>query len=286
MLGRFTDIYGYWTERVWVYHRIAQWARDLHDDARYVKASLAMVATQILQIDDRRPQDFKEREKTLIGLWDLCQRHTSDFPAELFFRVAEQHGFLASRKGNFDDALDWFERCKEYVPKIVDETERKREEASYYYRLGTIHAIRARTDPSLDFSLAKHSLERALELATKIHRRRIVFAVQNWLADIACWEGDLESAETRLDEIWKEIEEYGEKRRIAAANRTRARIAQGRLDSERQSGKRSLEDHAKRMQRYAENANRLFAELKMYHECDGLANDFRDAKLKDPRDDE
>jgi tetratricopeptide (TPR) repeat protein len=202
----------------------------------------------------------------------------------VFFRVAEERGFLVSRKGDFDKALEWFDKCKEWYPHIKDQGEQTREKTWYHYRLGTILAMRARhADPSHDYTEAKHSLVAALEIARENHYASIIFAAQNWLADIACWEDDLALAEKHLDEIWKGIEEFGEKRRIAAANRTRARIAQASMNSGQVGGTLSRGDDAKRMRRYAEVAYHLFAELKMYHECYGMEAEFAAARLHGAR---
>lgn len=232
-LARFTDIYGHWLERRYIFRWLADQARNAEEWTRLAIAELNLATTLLLTY---HADDWLDIENRLTEAWEIAQHHYEAIPWDLTCLIAEQWAFWESRRKNFGQAEDWMVKVRtmldEMEPRAHDphdqdqhlKREWPRREAGYWYRLGTIHYFAAyeRDHHTQAYDEAAACFKNAIHFGDKADRHRVILAATTWLAEIAIAQGRYEEARGLLDAHFAEALRNHEKRRIASFHRAYA----------------------------------------------------------------
>lgn len=210
----FANIYGYWSDRVVWLDWLTQAAERRGDWPIVVKAMsdkawvLAMMG-----------QHLEKADALLKRAWSLCTHVGPDRR----YLVAHNTGVLRIRQKAYSEAPHWFDLSKTSLKEApISERERVRELIAVRYWLAAIHYEKK------EYAVAEKRFRRVLELARTIGWQRAIVYAQNWLADIAIAQGNLEQAEGLLQVGLPVASRNKDRRRIAFYKRSFARLEQAR----------------------------------------------------------
>lgn len=192
-----------------------------------------------------QPKCLEEASILLQRAWGLREYQDLSFRLELATNMV----VLCIRQQQFDQAHHWL-RQKQNMLELaaLEEGERQRQwihnlyyEAEIYFKAG-------------DYAQAKRLYQQALKQARSAGWQRATIAIQNWLADVALEQGNLEEAQHLLEQGLPVAERNKDKRCIAFHQRSFAILEQ-------------LRGHLDQSQRWAQEAAEGFESLRMIPEA-------------------
>ncbi|HAJ61873.1 MAG TPA: RNA polymerase subunit sigma-24 [Cyanobacteria bacterium UBA8543] len=188
-----------------------------------------------------QPKCLDEASILLQRAWGLKDYKDLSFRLELVTSMV----VLCIRQQQFDQAHQWLSQKQTMLEQAgLEEGERHRQwihslyyEAEIYFKAG-------------DYAQAKTLYQQALEQAIAAGWQRAINAIQNWLADVAIEQGNLEEAQHLLEQGLPVAERNKDKRSIAFHHRSFAILEQ-------------LRGHQSQAQRWAKEAAEGFESLRM-----------------------
>ena len=188
-----------------------------------------------------QPKCLDEASILLQRAWGLKDYKDLSFRLELVTSMV----VLCIRQQQFDQAHQWLSQKQTMLEQAgLEEGERHRQwihslyyEAEIYFKAG-------------DYAQAKTLYQQALEQAIAVGWQRAINAIQNWLADVAIEQGNLEEAQHLLEQGLPVAERNKDKRSIAFHHRSFALLEQ-------------LRGHQLQAQRWAKEAAEGFESLRM-----------------------
>lgn len=192
-----------------------------------------------------QPKCLEEASTLLQRAWGLRNYKVLSFQLELATNMV----VLCIRQQQFDQAHHWLRQKQTRLDQAgLEEEERHRQwihnlyyEAEIYFKAG-------------DFAQAKTLYQQALEQAIAVGWQRATIAIQNWLADVAIEQGNLEEAQHLLEQGLPVAERNKDKRCIAFHQRSFAVLEQ-------------LRGHLEQAQHWAKEAAEGFESLRMIPEA-------------------
>lgn len=228
-LGGFTNLYGYWDDRL-------SWLEWLMQSAER-RGEWHIVAQTLLDLSwTRILRGEGEQAESMLGqAWQLREH----LPPERQTEIANDFAILAIRRGQYSAAFEWLDESEVILGKAkIPDRERMRFWIPIPYYRGEAYYYTG------DYEEAKVQFRRVAEESEAIGWRRAVIYAQNWLADIAIAEGDLDTAERLLRTGLPVAERNKDRRRIAFYKRSFAHLEQkrGNIEAARRWAKQALED--------------------------------------------
>ncbi len=169
-----------------------------------------------------KPNQLEAADELFQRAWEL--RHHQD---QLFqVRLAKNIAVLHIQQQRFDEAQTWLNQTLALLePAQLPEQTRLRLLTQVHYYQGEILFKTGK------YEQAKIPFQKALDSAQKNDWRRAIFCTQNWLADIAVKQGDLEYAQRILTEGLQVAKFNQDKCRMAFCQRSLSTLAkaQGNL---------------------------------------------------------
>ncbi|NMG18325.1 NB-ARC domain-containing protein [Brasilonema bromeliae] len=174
----------------------------------------------------RQPECLEEASTLLEHAWDLRNHKDITFQVELAARMV----VLCIHQQKFELAHEWIKIKQNMLKQSgVEELERQRQQIQTHYYQAKILFL------TKDYVQAKKLYQRALKQAKDIGWERAEIAIQNWLADVAIEEGNLEVAQQILEQGFPVAECNKDKHSIAFHQRSFAYLLQrqGNLEQAR-----------------------------------------------------
>jgi LuxR family glucitol operon transcriptional activator len=192
-----------------------------------------------------QPKCLEEASTLLQRAWELRDYQSLSFQLELTNSMV----VLCIRQEHFDQAHHWLETEQNLLEQAdLEEQQRQRQwihilyyKAKIYFKAG-------------DYVQAKMIYQQALEHAQAIGWQRATNAIQNWLADVALEQGNIEEAQHLLERGLPVAERNKDKRSIAFHKRSFAILEQ-------------LRGNLEQVQRWAQEAAEGFESLRMIPEA-------------------
>lgn len=192
-----------------------------------------------------QPKCLEEASTLLQRAWELRDYQSLTFQLEL----TNSRVVLSIRQEQFDQAHHWLETEQNLLEQSgLEEQQRQRQwihilyyKAKIYFKAG-------------DYVQAKMIYQQALEQAQSIGWQRATNAIQNWLADVALEQGNLEEAQHLLERGLLVAERNKDKRSLAFHKRSFAILEQ-------------LQGNLEQAQRWAQEAAEGFESLRMIPEA-------------------
>lgn len=240
-LAGFTNLYGYWEDRLGWLNWIIQSAEQRADWETAVEAMSDKGFTLLLM---SRAEQYEKAEEILKQAWTLSAQAD---PA-IRSRIASNMALLRVRQGELSDALQWCEHSLNAL-STSDPTQPEfiRNQLPALYYQAEIHYRRG------EYDRAATQFEKLMEHAESIKWQRAVNYIENWLADIAIMRSDLIGAECKLEAGLKVASRNKDKRRVGFYKRSLAYLEYKR-------------NHWGKAQTWAEAALDTFVSLPM--ECE------------------
>ncbi|MUG92087.1 AAA family ATPase [Scytonema sp. UIC 10036] len=210
----YTHVRGYWDDRlVWTDWLLGA-AQERGDRSTLVEVLYDKGWTLTLT---RQPEYLEEASVLLQRAWELRNHQDITFQLELAARMV----VLSIHQNDFDQAYDWM-KIKENMlnHSDVEESERQRQKIQTLYYQAKIFFLKK------DYVQAKKLYQEALKQAKDIGWQRAEIAIQNWLADLAIEEGNLEVAQQILEQGFPVAERNKDKHSIAFHQRSFAYLSQ------------------------------------------------------------
>jgi LuxR family glucitol operon transcriptional activator len=238
----YAHVRGYWDDRLnWTDWLIQ--AAEQHSDWSTVAEVMYDRGWTITLMG--QPQCLEEANALLQQAWELRDYQDLSFQLELATNMV----VLCIRQEQFDQAHYWL-RQKQSLLAQTDLSEQERQHQS-------IHSLYYEAEiyfKSRDYTHAKRLYEQALEQALALGWQRATIAIQNWLADVALEQGNLEEAQHFLERGLPAAERNKDKRSIAYHKRSFAILSQ-------------LQGNLELAQRWAKEATEGFESLRMIPEA-------------------
>ena len=238
----YAHVRGYWDDRLnWTDWLIQ--AAEQHSDWSTVAEVMYDRGWTITLMG--QPQCLEEANALLQQAWELRDYQDLSFQLELATNMV----VLCIRQEQFDQAHYWL-RQKQSLLAQTDLSEQERQHQS-------IHSLYYEAEiyfKSRDYTHAKRLYEQALEQAIALGWQRATIAIQNWLADVALEQGNLEEAQHFLERGLPAAERNKDKRSIAYHKRSFAILSQ-------------LRGNLELAQRWAKEATEGFESLRMIPEA-------------------
>jgi tetratricopeptide (TPR) repeat protein len=220
LIKGYAHVRGYWDDRlVWT---------DWLLKAAEVRADWSALAEVLYDRGwtltlTRQPECLEKASALLQRAWELRNHQNISFQLELATRIV----VLSIYQNKFDDAHQWIKVKQDMLQESgVEELERQRQQVqTLYYQAGIF--FRAK-----DYIEAKKLYQQALKQAKEIRWQRAEIAIQNWLADVAIEQGNLEVAQQMLEQGLPVAQQNKDKRSIAFHHRSFALLSlrQGKLE--------------------------------------------------------
>ncbi|MUG99163.1 AAA family ATPase [Scytonema sp. UIC 10036] len=219
----YTHVRGYWDDRlVWT-----DWLLEAAEE-RGERSTLAEILYDkgwTLTLT-RQPKCLEEASTLLQLAWELRNHQDITFQVELAARMV----VLSIHQNKFDEAYDWMKIKQNMLKQSgIDDLERQRQHIQTLYYQAKIFFLNE------DYVQAKKLYQQALKQAKNIEWQRAEIAIQNWLADLAIEEGNLEVAQQILKQGFPVAEHNKDKHSIAFHQRSFAYLSQqqGNLEETR-----------------------------------------------------
>lgn len=250
----FTNIYGYWNDRLVWLDWLIQKAERRGDWPTVVEA----ISQKIWTLSMMSQSCHLEEADALAEIaWNLHDHADPRFQRRLTHNI----GILRIRQGNYTNALRWLARCEALKNnKCHDKRENTRHQIADEYWRAVIHYR------NKEYDRAEKIFQELIEFAKTIDWLRAVLYIQNWLADIAIVHDELSKAEKLLQTGLPVTERNNDKRRIAFFKRSFAYLEQARknLIEARRWGRQALDGFDRLgMHPEANEMRQLLEELKV-----------------------
>ncbi|MBF2049303.1 MAG: AAA family ATPase [Elainella sp. C42_A2020_010] len=168
-----------------------------------------------------KPAQLSEAEDLLTQVWHLRQHQDRAFQANLAKIIA----VLYVQQQRFEDAQTWLEQASLLVEQAgLSEPDHQRQVLQIQYYQGEIWFKTG------DYDQSKQLFEAALRTARELNWVRVVFMIENWIADIAIEQGNLEVAQTLLVEGLQVAEANQDRTRIAYYQHSLAKLARSQAN--------------------------------------------------------
>lgn len=214
----FSNIYGYWNDRLWWLDWLIEAAERRGDWFTVIGGLRDRGFTLILMA---QPDTLAEAQQQLERAWSL----RSDTRPHVRGQVAQNIGVLYLRRKLYDEALAWLDTAdQEHKQAELDEPLNSRHWLPVPYYRAEVHFWRGEYDE------AKALYQQVWALAQTIKYERAVNYVQNWLADIALMQEDFDEAAHLLRTGMPVAERNKDMRRTAFYRRSFARLAKARRE--------------------------------------------------------
>ncbi len=192
-----------------------------------------------------QPKCLEEASALLQRAWELRNSQELSFQLELATNMV----VLCIRQQQFEQAHHWLHQKQSLLERAdFSEQERQRQWIHSFYYEAEIYF------KSGDYDRAKSLYQQALERAIAVGWQRATIAIQNWLADVALEQGNLEEAQHLLERGLPVAERNKDKRCIAFHKRSFAIVEQ-------------LRGNFEQAHRWAEEAAEGFESLRMIPEA-------------------
>ncbi len=211
----YASIYGYWNERLFWSEWLLQAAERRGD---WKTAMKEMRDKGWALIWKGHPKQLEEADQLLERAWKLHER-VKDF--ELAQEVACFNSVLCSRRQQYPQAHEWINIGEKLLKQANSEEPKRTRQLILilYYRAEIYYQ-------NENYERAKELYQEVVERGQTIDWQRAVNYAQNWLADIAIEQGNLDEVQGLLDTGLREADRNKDKRRIAYYKRSFARFEQ------------------------------------------------------------
>lgn len=210
-LSYYLYLYGHWDTGLSLLDWAFEGARQRNDQKAIFKFSEIYGWIMLLM------DDLERAETLMLAAWELHKYASLIDQAYLVDIIA----ILRIRQNRFAEALNWIE-IEESIAEQLQERECNR------FR---VYALCCRAEIEFiqkNYDRAQILYEQALELATAIDWQRYINYAQNWLADIAIAQGDLEAAIKLITNGLESANCNKDRMRIAAYQRSYAHLEKAR----------------------------------------------------------
>jgi hypothetical protein len=210
-IDNYVDLYGHWQDRLnwlgWLIQSAPQWI----DLPTYIHALSEKGWTMILMGGHHQ----QEAEQILLEAWSLRERA----PAEVQVHLANHLAVLQIAQGHYDDALNWLQQEE----ALLNHTHWKgrrytRQRVQIQYYRAEVYYYQG------DYEKAQDLFQQVFEKGKTISWQRFANYAQNYLAEVAIAQDDLEKAESLIIVGKLEAESNNEKRRIVHYQASHARL--------------------------------------------------------------
>lgn len=254
-VGGFANLYGHWDDRLTWYDWLIQAAERRGDWPAAMEAMSEKSWTLVLM-----GRQLDEAEMLLKRAWGLLPHGDLTVQSSLANNIAA----LYVRKKEYEEARRWLDQNEALLAEVnLAEQKRLREWIPIpYYRAEICYWNK-------EYDQAKALYRQVLEHGKAIGWQRAVIYAQNWLADIAIKQGDLDEAESLLQTGFPVAERNKDKRRTAFYKRSFALLEQkrGNLVQARSRAVEALDGFERLgMQPEADEMRRLLEELASFQE--------------------
>jgi tetratricopeptide (TPR) repeat protein/DNA-binding CsgD family transcriptional regulator len=158
-----------------------------------------------------QPKSLEEASTLLQQAWELRDYQDLSFQLEL----VTNRVVLCIRQQHFEQAYHWLHQKQTMLNHAgMNEQETQRQRINSLYYEAEIHF------KSGDYAQAKRLYQQALEQAQVAGWQRAIIGIQNWLADVALEQGNLEEAQHLLERGLPVAERNRDKRSIAFHKRS------------------------------------------------------------------
>jgi tetratricopeptide (TPR) repeat protein len=215
-MGRRISRIGYWDDSLVWTNWLIQAAFNRGD---WAVAAKVMQKRSWMLTAIGKPLQLQEAERLLEQAWNL--RHHQDLPFQS--NLARQIGVLCLQQQQFHEAQTWLSQATD----LLQQAQPQRDDR--LRQLLTIRYYQGRVSYQLkEFEQAKVFFETAREYAQVICRERAVAMCENWLAEIAIQQGDLDAAERLLMQGLSSAEHNSDVSRTAYTKRSLSNLARTR----------------------------------------------------------
>ena len=214
-IREFLHICGYWEQRV----SLAKQSLELieKDGGEKQRCWLQSDLGWTLSLQDR----FSEAHDCLSSAL-IVARQSGDI--ELLHYVYSAFTLLGERSRDYPLLWKYLPLWRELIPAIAESRKRKRRLVEITYRQATAEYTQGHLDTAEDL------FRQMLDLAREIRWERAIAYALNYLGEIAVRRGDLQMANSLLEEGWQRIQQWADKRRMAYFERSFALLAEAEGD--------------------------------------------------------
>ncbi|NJN87220.1 MAG: tetratricopeptide repeat protein [Leptolyngbyaceae cyanobacterium SL_7_1] len=221
LVNHYANLYGYWDDHLDWLQWLIESAERRGDWTSYVQ--VAIHRTWLL-IRLRSDATLEEADRLLRQTWLLREFVDNRIRADLVENLVR----LRIRQKKLKDARHWLDRQERYVIQADLEGHRHiRYFIPVRYHQAEIYFWEE------NYSAAQRAFQEVLESASRIGWNRVINSAQNWLADIAIKQGDLQTAERLLATGLSVAEKNKNRRRLARYQRSYAVLEQQRGNLEK-----------------------------------------------------
>lgn len=215
-LKGFTLIYGYWDVRLVLLQWLIQEAERRGDWMIGVEALYQKAWTLIVM---GREEQLAEAESLLTQAWQLRDHVKPELQSYVADYIAEHH----VRHKRYDQACHWLDISQQLLAQTqLDARACLRKQVNTCYWRAILYF---KTEDYEQAALLFHEVQ---QLGQQISWKRIIYYAQNWLADIAILQDQLDHAQRLLHEGLQVVERNKDRRRIALYKRSFACLEQKR----------------------------------------------------------
>jgi LuxR family glucitol operon transcriptional activator len=245
-LRGYTYVHGYWHERLaWIKWLLSQAAEQRQDEA--VLAEVLWDKVWIFSLMGK-PEQLAEANALLSQISNL---QVEDDLISQFDWARERVIFLIHQR-QFPQAIHWLNVARDILARVqIEEPEHQRllirldyYQAEMWFRTGK-------------YEQAKTLFQKLLEQAQAVQWQQAEVYIQNWLADVAIEQGNLDEAERLLKISLPIAEQHKDKRSIAFHKRSWANLEK-------------LRGNLPELQHWAAEAKKVFAQLGMLSEAEEM----------------
>ncbi|HAA31691.1 MAG TPA: RNA polymerase subunit sigma-24 [Cyanobacteria bacterium UBA8553] len=250
-LKGYTYVHGYWRDRLtWIEWLLSQAAQQHQDQAAVAQILWDKVWIFSLMGE---PEQLTQANTLFSQVSNL---QVEDDLISQFDWALDQVIFLIHQR-QFPQADHWLNVAKDILAQVYREAP---EHQRLLIRIDYYQAeIYFRTD---DYEQAKTLYQKALEQAQEAQWQQAQVYIQNWLADVAIEQGNLDEAERLLTISLPSAEQGKDKRSIAFHKRSWAKLEK-------------LRGNSPEFQRWAEEATKGFTQLGMLLEAQEIQSLFQ-----------
>ena len=221
LLNHYANLYGYWDDHLDWLQWLVEAAERRGDWATFVQI---MIHKIWLLIRRRSEFDLEEADRLLRQAWLLREYVNYCVRADLVENLVR----LRIRQKRFKDARHWLDRQEKYVihADLIEHRHIRYFIPVRYHQAEVYFWEENHVD-------AKRIFQEVLESAERIGWNRVINSAQNWLADIAINQGDLQTAEQLIATGLPVAEKNKNKRRLARYQRSYAVLERKRGNLEK-----------------------------------------------------
>jgi len=227
---QFAHVYGYWNDKLTWLNWLVRAAERRGDWSTFVEAAKDNAYTLTFT------GHLEEAEKLFTHAWEV-HRHASP---KVQVYLAQERGLHCVLRKDYQEALYWFDQASMLLDAAqLNETEYLRAKANGMRYYGVLYYEQQNYDE------AERCFQDVERQAQSIGWHRAIIYAQDYLANIATFRGQFDTAEEMLREGLAISKRNKDKRRTASYKRSFARLYQalGNLELARHWAHQALEDY-------------------------------------------